>query len=256
MNAVETPITLSIVMPVRNDGINLRTIVKIIEALVTTRHEIIVVYDSPDDDAIPAVAELQKQFTDLFPVHNTRGRGVVKALTAGIEIARGEYVVTYAADDIGPALILDKMVALMDTGCDYLNMTRYERGGRCFGGSVVEKILSRTANKSFQYFSASVFTDCTMGFKMFRRSIFPAFELSNRHAGWSFAFEMAIKAQLLGVRVGEVPVVSINRPYEGKSTLNLREWVKAYLRWYLYGVRRLHVLKARPKLMLFPTTAQ
>lgn len=255
-NVTDSATKLSIVMPVRNDGINLLTIVKIIEAIVTTPHEIIVVHDSPDDDCVAAVAVLQKQFANVFRVHNTSGRGVVRALTAGIETARGDYIVTYAADDIGPALILDKMVGLMESGCDYLNMTRYAHGGRCFGGSPAEKVLSRLANKTFRYLSASALTDCTMGFKMFRRSIFADFQLSTEHAGWSFAFEMAIKAQLMGLRIGEVPIVSINRPYEGKSTLKLYEWIRVYLRWYFYGVRRLHLLRRKSKPVVFSAVAQ
>ena len=52
---VDTPV-LSIVMPVRNEGINLKIMLKILRAVVDATHEVIVVYDSVGDDSVPVVA--------------------------------------------------------------------------------------------------------------------------------------------------------------------------------------------------------
>jgi len=243
--AIEGRPLLSIVMPVRNDGNSVQIVSKAINALLTIPLEIVVVHDTPDDDAVQAVAVLREKFSNIYCVHNQRGRGVANAVISGVEAANGSYVVTFAADDLGPVLALERMVKYMDAGCQFVSVTRYSGGGRCFGGTPIARLLSSLANKSFRFLSASVLHDCTMGFKMFRKDVFPRFELSPNGAGWSFAFEMSIKAQLLNLRIAEVPIVSLNRVFDddGISSFKLWSWIKVYLHWFWYGVARLHVFR-------------
>jgi hypothetical protein len=80
-----------------------------------------------------------------------------------------------------------------------------------------------------------VLTDATTGLKMFRRSVFYRFDLQARPVGWAVAFEMALKAQLAGLTLGEVPVISIDRLYGGKSTFRLGSWIREYFRWFVWG---------------------
>jgi hypothetical protein len=172
-------------------------------------------------------------------VHNTLGRGVVNALRAGVGAAAGQYVLIFAADEVGPVLAIEDMLALMDQGCEFVSCTRYAHGGRRLGGSLVGGILSRFANRLFHLLAGSVLTDCTTGIKMFRPEQFERLRLDARPVGWAVAFEMSIKAQMLGLTLGEVPIVSIDRLYGGKSTFRLRPAVSAYLRWFLWGITRL-----------------
>src|SRR5271157_475006 len=95
-------IALSILLPVRNEGINLKIMLKILRAVVEEPHEVIVIHDTADDDSIPVVREVQKNYPELFLVHNTLGRGVVNAIKAGVEAAKGKYILIFAADEVGP----------------------------------------------------------------------------------------------------------------------------------------------------------
>jgi hypothetical protein len=72
---------------------------------------------------------------------------------------------------------------------------------------------------------------------MFRKEIFPLLNLESPPVGWTVAFEMAIKAQHAGLRLGEVPIVSIDRLYGGESTFRVGRWVLEYSRWFLWGMR-------------------
>jgi hypothetical protein len=74
---------------------------------------------------------------------------------------------------------------------------------------------------------------------MFRRSVFDLLNLEAKPVGWAVAFEMAIKAEVAGLRLGEVPVISIDRLYGGTSTFRLGPWIREYSRWFLWGMRRL-----------------
>jgi dolichol-phosphate mannosyltransferase len=130
------------------------------------------------------------------------------------------------------------MLALIRAECDFVSCTRYAHGGRRLGGSLLGGLLSRIANRLFFVFARSPFTDATTGCKMFRKSVFERFALEGRPIGWAFAFEMAIKAQQLNLKLGEVPLVSIDRLFGGESSFKIGPWIVEYLRWFMWGLRR------------------
>jgi dolichol-phosphate mannosyltransferase len=229
---------LSILLPVRNEGINLRIMLKILRAVVDLPHEVLVVYDSPDDDSIPVVEDVRQNYSELRGVQNTLGNGVVNAIRSGVASSQGDVVLIFAADEVGPVLAIEDMIDLIQDGCDFVSCTRYAHGGRRLGGSLIGAFLSYCANWLFHRIAASPFTDATTGIKMFRKEIFPLLKLESRPVGWTVAFEMAIKAHHAGLRLGEVPIISIDRLYGGESNFRLGPWVKEYSHWFIWGMRR------------------
>jgi hypothetical protein len=162
---------------------------------------------------------------------------VVNAIRAGVAASGGDVILIFAADEVGPVLAIEDMIALIREGCDFVSCTRYAHGGRRLGGSLVSAFLSFCANWVFHRVAASPFTDATTGIKMFRKEVFPSLNLESRPVGWTVAFEMAIKAHHAGLRLGEVPIVSIDRLYGGESTFRLGPWMVEYSRWFLWGLR-------------------
>lgn len=230
---------LSILLPVRNEGINLKIMLQILHAVVGESHEVIVVIDSMDDTSLEVVEDLVPKYPSLRWIHNQLGRGVVNAIRAGVKASHGEFILIFAADEVGPVLAIEDMLTLMrEEKCDFVSCTRYAYGGRRLGGSVIGGILSRMANKLFHTLARSPFTDATTGIKMFRKEVFDLLDLQCRPVGWAVAFEMAIKAQYAGIKLGEVPIVSIDRLYGGKSSFRLGPWVKEYSRWFLWGLKK------------------
>jgi dolichol-phosphate mannosyltransferase len=249
----DTELVLSVVMPVRDDAPSVNVMTRILSVMIEVPCEIIVVYDDPDDTTIPVVKSLAAKYPVLKGVLNSRGRGVLNAVTTGIDVARGKCVLIYAADEIGPVLAIESMLRLMQKGCDLVSATRYAAGGKRYGGSFVGHVLSYAANRLFGLFTATALSDSTTGMKMFRRELFHRLKLSHQGSGWSFAFAMAIEAQLLDLRLGEVSVVSIDRLFGGQSTFRPLPWILSYSRWFVYGMRRLPPWRRpRPKLA-FPT---
>ena len=228
---------LSILLPVRNEGINLRIMLKILRAIVDVPHEVLVIYDSVADDSVPVVEDVGKGYPELRGILNNLGNGVVNAIRAGVMASEGDVILIFAADEVGPVLAIQDMIILIREGCDFVSCTRYAYGGRRLGGSMVSALLSHTANWLFHRVGGSPFTDATTGIKMFRKEVFPRFNLESRPVGWTVAFEMAIKAQHAGIRLGEVPIVSIDRLYGGESTFRLGPWLIEYSRWFLWGLR-------------------
>ena len=240
----DTPV-VSILIPVKNEGLNLTIMLKILGAVVDVPHEVLVVFDRAGDDSLLVVDAMAPKYPTICTVHNTLGPGILNALRSGIARARGKYVLIFAADEVGPVLAIDDMIALMEQGCEFVSCTRYAHGGRRLGGSFIGGLLSRLANSLFCRLSGCRLTDATTGIKMFRPELFERLGLEARPVGWAVAFEMGIKAQLAGLKLGEVPIVSIDRLYGGKSTFALGPWTAEYLRWFVWGLRQsLHSRRA------------
>lgn len=243
--------SLAIVLPVLNEGINLRIMLKILRATIDVPHEVLVVCDHPDDDSIPVVEKMQREYEHVRVVHNTLGRGVINAIRAGVAAAKSDVILIFAADEVGPVLAIDDMLELIREGHDFVSCTRYAHGGRRLGGSAIGGVMSRTANRLFSRIAGSALSDATTGIKMFRRSVFDQLALESKPVGWAVAFEMSIKAQLRGLKLAEVPIVSIDRLYGGKSTFKLGPWTVEYLRWFVWGAVRMHrAPKQTPKVRI------
>jgi len=238
---------LSVLLPVRNEGKSLKIMVQMLEATIEVPHEILVIYDFPEDDSVEATKWLQRKYQNVYLVLNDLGPGVVNAVRKGISQAKGEVVLISAVDEVFPIAAIGDMLELIDAGCDLVSCTRYARGGRRLGGSLVGGLLSRMANWLFRSVTGSVLSDATTGIKMMHKSIFDSIKLESNPVGWSFAFEVSIKAQLLGLKVGETPVLSVDRPFGGQSSFKLGPWVTEYMRWFLWGAKRLNRSTRRQK---------
>ncbi len=237
----ESQTEISILLPVRNEGINLKIMLKILRAVLEVPHEILVICDDRTDTSIHVVRHMQELYSNLRLVFNDYGRGVTNAIHAGVDAACGTYILIFAADEVGPVMAIEDMLELMREGTEFVSCTRYSHGGRRLGGSWIGQILSRTANRLFHSFSGCVLTDATTGIKMMRRSVYYQLHLVSRPVGWAVAFEMSIKAQLAGLRLGEVPIISVDRLYGGESTFRLGPWTIEYLRWFFWGARHLRL---------------
>lgn len=244
-------VKLSIIIPVRNEGINIKILLKILMTVLESTHEILIVHDAIDDDSIPIVRKLQAKADNVRLIHNTLGKGVANAIKSGIAVSKGEYILIFAADEIGPVLAVEDMIMLMEKGCDLVSCTRYAHGGRRLGGSFIQALLSKSGNRLFRFIVGTTLTDSTTGIKMFRRNIFDQLTLESQ-VGWAILFELAIKAQMLGKTLGEVPIVSIDRLYGGKSSFRISPWLKEYTKWFIYGVQKLHVMKKKKILVQIP----
>lgn len=230
---------LSILIPVRDETLNLKIMLKILNAVVSSPYEILVIFDSLEDESIAVVQAAQQDFPHILAVHNQLGRGIANALRSGVEKATGDRILIFAADEVGPVLAIEDMMQLMDTGCDFVSCTRYAYGGRRLGGSLIGHILSKTANYLIRYLSSTSLTDSTTGIKLFRKEDFARLTDDLEAVGWAIAFEMAINAQILGLKLGEVPIISIDRLFGGKSTFRVIPWVRSYLNYFVRAMRKL-----------------
>lgn len=244
-------IKLSIILPVYNEASNLKIMVQILEATIDIPHEVLVVYDFPEDNTVEAAKWLKTRYNNVQLVLNNLGRGVARAIKKGISVAKGEIVLIALVDEVFPIAVIGDMLKLIDKGCDFVSCTRYALGGKRFGGSFIGGHLSYMANMLFRFITGSVLSDATTGMKMIKKSVFDRITIE-AEAGWAFAFEISIKCQMLGLKFGEVPIVSIDRLFGGDSTFKLGSWVREYMKWFIWGVSKLNRFNRKSSPVIIP----
>ena len=128
---------------------------------------------------------------------------------------------------------------LLNDNFDFISGTRYSKGGSRLGGSLIGSILSRIANKVFNYLSKIELTDCTTGIKMFKKEVWNNISFQSKQVGWAFAFEFSIKAYINGYKTSEYPIKSVDRLFGGSSTFKFGPWVKEYLKLFIWGIKKI-----------------
>tara|TARA_B100000963_G_scaffold194205_1_gene169005 strand:- start:652 stop:1380 length:729 start_codon:yes stop_codon:yes gene_type:complete len=232
--------SLSIILPVYNERESLSLMIKILNSTLEFNNEIIIVYDHENDNSIPVAKKLQSQFSNIVLVHNKLGKGVKYALNAGIEKSKYNNILITAVDEIFPILSIDKMLTMIvNENYDFVSGTRYKNGGKRLGGSIIGHLLSRVANKSFCMITRFPLSDLTTGIKMFKKDFYKKIEIKTNPVGWVFAFEISIKAYIMNFKIGEVPLISVDRLFGGESTFKLGRWVIEYLKCYLWGLKKI-----------------
>jgi len=227
---------ISIVVPVYNEAANIGAFLRSVEAEVREPHEIVVVYDFPEDTTLPAIAALQPPCPSVRLVQNTLGRGVLTALKAGFQASRGDVIVVMMADCSDEPRDVAAMARLIREGADVVAGSRYAPGGRQVGGPLLKRTLSRLAGVSLYYLAGLPTRDATNNFRAYSRRVVEQIPVEGQ-ASFALALELTLKAHWRGWRVAEVPTVWRDRT-AGQSRFRTFAWMPHYLRWYLLALRR------------------
>lgn len=210
-----------VVIPTYNERGNIEKIIPQILAQDESIHILVVDDNSPDGTG--EIADRLASANNRIHVLHRRGKlGLGSAYREGfryaLEQGAGNVIEMDADFSHDPAMLpvfLEKMQSVdMVVGSRYLN-----------GVSVVNWPLRRLM---LSYF-ASVYTriitglrlsDCTSGFKCFRREVLQAIDLTKiRSDGYSFQIEMNYRCHEKGFRIGEVPIIFIDR-HAGTSKMS------------------------------------
>ena len=231
---------LSIILPVYNERESLAIMVRLLISSLKFNHEIIIVHDTLEDNALEEANKLKKEFSNIKVIHNTIGRGVRNAVETGVKNSKYELILITAVDEIFPIISIDHMLnQLLEGGFDFISGTRYSKGGSRLGGSLIGSILSKIANKTFNYFSKIKLTDCTTGIKMMKKEVWSKINFQSKRVGWAFAFELSIQAYIKGYKISEYPIKSVDRLFGGSSTFKFGPWIKEYLKLFFWGINEI-----------------
>ena len=121
---------INILIPVYNEGENIKMTLSEIESKVKTSHRIFIIYDFDEDNTIPVVNNLMQEYNNIVLLKNKYGSGVLNAIKSGFEsIVDGVILVVMAdlSDDLDK---VDKMFKKINEGYDIVCGSRYMKGGK------------------------------------------------------------------------------------------------------------------------------
>jgi len=231
--AAEKKDFISIILPVYNEGRNIRQAYSEIEKHFKIPHELLVIYDFEEDDTLPVAKLLQNKAQNLKLIKNSSS-GVIHAVQTGFKKAKGNIVVVMSCDLTDDPKTLLAMLKKIQEGYDIIGATRYARGGKRLNQMGLKSFISRIIGISTPFIFSIPLTDLTNGFKMYRKEVLQHIPIEST-GGWEFTMELMLKARDAGYRIAEVPTISRARRY-GKSKFLFAKWLPKYLRWYWYGL--------------------
>ena len=98
--------------------------------------------------------------------------------------------------------------------------SRYVRGVNVINWPMRRLLLSYFANKYTRFITGMPIHDATGGFKCFRRKVLESINLDQVSSnGYAFQIEMTFKAWKKGFKVGEIPIIFVDR-VKGRSKMS------------------------------------
>ena len=236
--------SLSIILPIYNEKESLAIMVRLLKSTLKFENEILIIYDSLEDNCVSEAKKLEKEIPNVRAIHNDIQPGVKFAVEKGIKESKYDIIFVTAVDEMFPIIAIDEMINLIvSDGFEFISGTRYSKGGKRIGGSLLGSVLSKTANKLFKIFTNFPLSDCTTGIKMMRKNVWNSISLESNPIGWAFAFGLTIKVYLNNFKIEEVPLKSVDRLFGGTSTFKPLPWIKEYLKWFLWGIKKVRKIK-------------
>jgi dolichol-phosphate mannosyltransferase len=205
--------TLLIVLPTYNERLNIEAISDGI-----LRHDfarLLVVDDASPDGTADAAEALAARFPGRIDVMRRRGpRGLGLAYVDGLRhaLASGVDAIGQMDADLShdPAYLPDLMAALAQN--DLVIGSRYLHGVSVVNWPLHRLFLSVFANRYIRFVTGMTTRDCTSGFRIWRREALARMPLDHARAnGYAFLTEMLFAAAKRKCRIGEVPIIFVER---------------------------------------------
>ena len=213
----------TVVIPTYNERDNLAGLIPAV--LAYPGYNVIVVDDdSPDGTGALADTLAEQAGGRLSVIHRTGARGLGRSLVAGLQRALttdADLIFQMDADFSHDPQYLPAMAAA--TGdADLVLGSRYLQGVSVVNWPLHRIILSSFANRYIRAILGLEVTDCTTGFRCWRREALARLPIDAMVSnGYAFLVEMLFEASRRGCRIAEVPIIFIERR-QGQSKVSGR----------------------------------
>ena len=203
-----------VVVPTYNERDNLPVLVRAV--LARDGYRLLVVDDGSPDGTGQIADDLAREYPGRIDVmHRTGPRGLGRAYIDGLRAAiadgRAELICQMDADlshnpDYLPAL------AAAAANNDVVIGSRYLNGVSVVNWPLHRIFLSAFANKYIRAVTRLTPRDCTSGYRCWRREALARLPLAGMVSdGYAFLVEMLYEATRRGCRIGEVPIIFVER---------------------------------------------
>lgn len=224
-----------VVIPTYNEGQNIGTVLERVLG-AGSGIEVVVVDDNSPDGTAGVVKRAMEINPRLHLIERESKQGLGTAYIRGFKYALGTdagLIMQMDADlSHDPGYIPDMLAAAEEY--DLVIGSRYIKGVNVVNWPIERLMLSYMANVYTRVITGMPVHDATAGFKCFRRSVLEAIDLDDVISdGYCFQIEMNFRTWRKGFRIGEVPIVFVDR-HSGTSKMSKRIiWEAIYKVWVL-----------------------
>lgn len=222
---------LAVVVPTLNEKGNIAKLLDGIMAADARLHAI-VVDDGSSDGTDTAVKEKEAEYRNadgsprIYLIERGKKMGYASAVQDGMRLAMKHGATRILQMDADFSHNPERLPALIkkseDDDMDLVIGSRYVPGGGTENWGIDRKILSGGANLLVRSLLGLKVRDCTGGFRCWKRELIEkANVLDLKVEGYAFLFITMDRCARLGAKVGEVPIIFVDRQY-GKSKMSRR----------------------------------
>jgi dolichol-phosphate mannosyltransferase len=225
-----------VIIPTFNERENIEAVIDIVFGLNVHGLHILIVDDNSPDKTAELVKGVQKTEEKLFLIERPGKLGLGTAYITGFKFALEngyDYIFEMDADLSHDPREIPKFLNMIEDA-DLVIGSRYLKGVNVINWPLSRLILSVFASQYTRLITGMPVSDCTAGYKCFRREVLEAIPLDEvRSNGYSFQIEMNFKAWKRGFRIQELPIVFTDRTV-GKSKMSRKIMFEAaYMVWKL-----------------------
>ncbi|MEO8285680.1 MAG: polyprenol monophosphomannose synthase [Chloroflexota bacterium] len=232
----------TVVIPTYNERDNLEAIVNEVLGLGEEYHVLIVDDNSPDGTGELA-DELVSRSSRVEVIHRPQKQGLGTAYCTGFKHAlenRSDYIIEMDADFSHDPHRLPDFLAMMGD-YDLVIGSRYAKGIAVVNWSIKRLVLSLSANLYARWITGLSLSDCTSGFKCFSRKVLESIDVERVFSnGYAFQVEMNYRAQRQGYRLGELPIIFVDRKV-GQSKMSTKIARDAF--WHIFRMRATSLIR-------------
>jgi dolichol-phosphate mannosyltransferase len=214
-------VNVLVIVPTYNERENLP---RLVPAVLRHGYRVMIVDDGSPDGTGQIADELAREWPGRIEVLHRRGaRGLGRSYVDGMRKALAsdpaELICQMDADLSHDPDYLPALVAATST-YDVVIGSRYLHGISVVNWPLRRLILSTAANRYIRAVTGMTVRDCTSGFRCWRRDALARVPLDRVISdGYAFIVEMLFEAWRRGSRIGEVPIIFVERR-EGESKLS------------------------------------
>ena len=200
---------VTVVIPAKDEA---RNVAWVLRRLPPGIDEVILVDGASTDDTVAVARAVRPDI--VVAAERAPGKGA--AMRTGMDLARGDIIVTIDADGSMDPAELDRYI-LCAHDADLVKGSRFAADGGTEDMSAIRRLGNAVLLWLVNVLYGARLTDLCYGYCAVRRSALPALAL--RSDGFEIETEMTVRALRAGLRVGEVPSFELPRRY-GTSHLS------------------------------------
>jgi len=201
--------TISVVVPAKNEAENISWVLERIPSWVD---EIILV----DGQSIDSTIEVARRARPDIVVVEQESRGKGMALQAGFAAATGDIIVMLDADGSMHPAEIDRYVALIASGFDFVKGSRFMAGAHSTDITLLRRLGNTCLLSLANMIYGTRFSDLCYGYCAFRREFLQRLALNA--PGFEIESQLIARACMAELRITEVPSLESPRRH-GESNL-------------------------------------